>query len=78
VRQSRGKVVALCHPGSTWSPRSAADVIADLRRGDHRYVAADAAGRTSRIRVVNGRHGAYLRTTADASAQNNLDDLPAC
>ncbi len=78
VRQSRGKVVAVCHPGQSWSPRSVADVIADLRRGDHRYVAADAAGRTSPILVVNGRHGAYLRTKADASAQNNLDELPSC
>lgn len=78
VRQTQGKVVAVCHPGKSWSPRSVADVIADLRRGDHRYVAADAAGATTRIRVVNGRHGAYLRTQADASAQNNLDELPSC
>jgi hypothetical protein len=78
VRQSRGKVVAVCHPGEGWSPRSAADVVADLRRGDYRYVAADSAGRTSRILVVNGPRGAYLRTKADASAQNNLDELPSC
>jgi hypothetical protein len=78
VHQTRGKVTAVCHPGEGWSPRSVGDVIADLRRGDYRYTAVDAGGNTSRIFVVNGRHGAYLRTKADATAQNNLRDLPKC
>jgi hypothetical protein len=78
ARQSKGKVVALCNPGQSWSPRSTPDVIADIRTGSFRYFAADAAGHTSRIRVVRGSHGAYLRTQADATAQNNLDDLPPC
>ena len=82
VTQSRravgGKVLALCHPGESWSPRSVADVIADIRRGDFTYVAVDPAGHRSAIGVVNGRHGAYLRTRPDATAANNLDDLPPC
>jgi hypothetical protein len=82
VTQSRravgGKVLALCHPGESWSPRSVADAIADIRRGDYSYVAVDPAGHRSSISVVRGRHGAYLRTRPDTTAANNLDELPPC
>ena len=64
--------------GRGWSPIAVRDAIAEIRRGDHRYVAVDTAGGRSRIVVVNGRHGPYLRTRADATAQNNLAQLPAC
>jgi hypothetical protein len=78
ARNEGRRVGALCQAGATWSPRSVAQVVADLRRGDHRYVAVDAAGRRSEIVVVRGAHGPYLRTKPDASAQNNLRKLPKC
>lgn len=78
TRRQRGKVVALCRPGAAWSPRPAAQAVADIRSGAVRYVAVDSAGHSAPIVVVNGRHGPYLRTKPDATGQNNLGRLPAC
>jgi len=77
-RAGGGKILGLCHPGESWSPIAVRDAIAEIRRGDHRYIAVDAAGGRSSIVVVNGRHGPYLRSRADATAQNNLAQLPPC
>lgn len=81
VTQSRkdrdGDITALCNPGEAWSPRAKAGAIEDIEGGRHSYYVSLATGRVE-IRVVNGPGGKYLRTDADKTSRNNLDDLPDC
>ena len=74
-RDDRGAIVALCDDGALWSPRSTADVIADIESGTYRYVAVWTDGTTT-IRVVTDGNGKYLRTDKETSGRNNLLDLP--
>lgn len=73
-----GNIISLCNPGAWWSPRSAWDVINDIRTGTHRYLVAWADGITTEVGVVNGTTGLYLRTDRDNTIRNNLDDLADC
>lgn len=73
-----GDILALCNSGELWSPRSKADAIYDIENGIHTYYVPWTTGRTE-IRVVYDRvRGKYLRTDADSTTRNNLDDLPDC
>jgi hypothetical protein len=72
-----GDILALCNPGSFWSPRNKADAIRDIEAGQHTYYVPWTQGRTE-IRVVTGPKGKYLRTDRDNTSRNNLDDLPDC
>jgi len=76
-KDSDGDITRLCNEGSTWSPRSKANVISDIDNGYHTYHVPWTTGRTE-IRVVNGANGKYLRTDNDSTTKNNLDDLPDC
>lgn len=67
--------MALCDDGALWSPRSTADVIADIESGAYRYVAVWTDGRTT-IHVAADENGKYLRTDKETSGRNNLLDLP--
>ncbi len=58
-----------------WSPRDVADVISDIENKNHSYYVNE-AGYRSEVHVVNDPDGKYIRTTADASSKNNLDNLP--
>jgi len=79
ARKGRGRrITALCSPGAAWSPRPVAQAIADLRRGDCRYLVAGAGGRKSEIIVVSGPTGPYLRTKPDRASVNKLARLPPC
>ncbi len=77
TRQEGGDIVALCHEGASWSPRSKADAIRDIESGVHTYYVLWTDGTTD-IHVVDGPQGKYLRTDKDTTARNNLDDLPDC
>lgn len=81
VRQTQkdrnGDILALCNPGSFWSPRRKTDAIYDIETGMHSYYVPWESGRTE-IRVVNGPTGKYLRTDRDGTSRNNLDDLADC
>ena len=81
VRQTKkdrdGDILALCDPGSFWSPRHKADAIRDIEFRLHSYHVPWTDGQTP-IRVVNGPTGKYLRTDRDNTSRNNLDDLPNC
>lgn len=82
VTQSRknreGDITGLCSPGASWSPRSKADAISDIESGTHSYY-VDAAGYATTVNVVKRADGTkYLRTTADTTSKNNLDNLPDC
>lgn len=81
VAQSRkdkdGDITALCNPGQGWSPRPKADAIRDIETKTHTYF-VDRAGHRTEVEVVNGPTGKYLRTVADPTSDNNLDNLPDC
>lgn len=80
VRQTgrdRGDITSLCNQGQSWSPRKKSDAISDIESGIHRYYVRE-EGDGAWVRVVNGPTGKYLRTTADSSSKNNLDNLPDC
>ncbi len=83
VTQSRkdqdGDITALCKPGEQWSPRAKADAIRDIDNRIHSYYVTGAGGSGRvHIEVVNGPTGKYLRTKADSTGHNNLDELPDC
>jgi hypothetical protein len=81
VTQSRkdedGDITALCNPAEPWSPRLKANAIADIDNGIHVYF-VDRAGYRTNVQVVDDPDGKYLRTTADTTSANNLDNLPDC
>jgi hypothetical protein len=75
--KDQGDITSLCNPGEQWSPRVKADAISDIESGSHRYFVRE-EGDNAWVRVVDGPTGKYLRTTADSSSNNNLDNLPDC
>ena len=76
-KDADGDITKLCNPGSDWSPRSKASAIQDIENNVHTYFVWSGA-RRSDIEVVDGPTGKYLRSKADGSASNNLDNLPDC
>lgn len=72
-----GDITRLCNGGEYWSPRSKADAISDIESRTHSYF-VDRAGYRTDIHVVNEGGKKYLRTYADQTSQNNLDNLPDC
>jgi Protein of unknown function (DUF3892) len=72
-----GDITRLCNAGQSWSPRSKADAIDDIEDDRHSYYTQEESYR-SEVRVVDGANGKYLRTDADSTSRNNLDNLPDC
>ncbi|MGH7752739.1 MAG: DUF3892 domain-containing protein [Gemmatimonadales bacterium] len=70
-------ITALCNPSEAWSPHAKHDAIRDIEQRAHTYY-VDRADQRTDVHVVNGPTGKYLRTTADPSSANNLDNLPDC
>lgn len=75
-KDSEGDITALCNPYS-WGQRAKADAIRDIENGIHTYY-VDAAGSRSDVHVVSEGGDKYLRTDADTTSRNNLDNLPDC
>ena len=73
-----GDITRLCNPGADWSPRTKASAIADIDGGTHEYWVNWTNAPETRIRVVAGTNGKYLRTDRDTTSRNNLDDLTDC
>jgi len=73
-----GDILRLCNSGQTWSPRSKAGAIGDIESGAHTYYVQQPGTTRVDVKVVDGANGKYLRTTADKSSKNNLDNLPDC
>ena len=71
-KNSDGKTIALCNAGESWSPRTVADVIKDIRSAKKSYYVHEEERRTY-VRVVAKTS---LQTTPDTSSKNNLDRLP--
>jgi hypothetical protein len=74
-KDSKGNITALGNPGQSWSVRPSANAISDIETGLNTYYVPWVSGAT-RITVVKGASGKYLRTDRDNTARNNLDDLP--
>lgn len=72
-----GDITALCNRGEAWSPRAKSAAITDIKSGTHRYYVRE-EGEGVWVKVVKGPRGEYLRTDADKSSANNLDNLPDC
>lgn len=72
-----GDISSLCGTG-TWSPRAKADAIDDIEGGSHTYYVSWSDVEPTKIHVVDGPTGKYLRTDRDDTARNNLLDLPDC
>lgn len=73
-----GDITKLCKSGKVWSPRQKVDAIRDIENSLHTYYVQQAGAPRVNITVVNGTTGKYLRSTADKSSKNNLDNLPNC
>lgn len=61
--------------GEGWQ-RDARWAIQDILENRHEYFVQGAFGVLRPVGVVNGPHGQYLRTFADSTEGNNLDNLP--
>lgn len=76
-----GDITAICNANATWSPRSKADAISDIKSpSGHTYYVENGAGRSD-IQVINDSSvsgGRYLRTDPNGSCTDNLDTLPDC
>lgn len=72
-----GDITKLCGENVWWSPRMKADAIRDIESGACEYWVPWNTGET-KIRVVNGAKGKYLRTDRDQTPNNNLLELPNC
>ena len=73
-KTGHGTITQLCNLGAAWSPVSVHQAIRDIDSGTIQYF-VKAADRLVPIRVVGGR---YLRSVADDTAADNLDNLPPC
>ena len=73
-----GDITKLCNSDYSWSPRSKANAISDIEGNVHTYYVQQPGTSRVDVHVVDGSNGKYLRTTADKSSKNNLDNLPDC
>jgi hypothetical protein len=76
VRKRSGTITHLCNDGQSWSPVAVSPAIQEIQARTVKYIArrGDSA---ALIKVVNdGRGGFYLRTQADQTSADNLDNLP--
>ncbi|MEX0864355.1 MAG: DUF3892 domain-containing protein [Acidimicrobiia bacterium] len=75
VRKTTGDVIThLCNQEVTWSPVTVAQAIRDIESGSIEYFVRSG----DRIVPVRSVDGAYVRSQADDSQENNLDNLPRC
>ena len=70
----KGVISHLCNTAEAWSPVPVAQAIREIQSGTIKYF-VKAANRLVAIKVVDGR---YLRTVADDTSADNLDNLPPC
>ena len=76
-KDSDGDITRLCNDGQSWSPRAKVDAVRDIENKTHTYY-VDRAGHRTNVQIVIVGEKKHLRTTADKSSQNNLDNLPDC
>jgi len=75
-KNKEGDIVALCNMGSYWSPRYLTDVISDIEVYKFQYYVQWKNGKTTKVELVNGPNGKYLRTKLGKANRNDLFELP--
>jgi hypothetical protein len=75
-KNKEGDITSLCGP-EWWSPRLKAEAISDIEGGSYRYYVEEVAPKVY-VQVINAGGTKHLRTTADTTSKNNLDNLPDC
>lgn len=76
-KDNDGDITKLCNPAS-WGSVTKARAIQQIENGTHSYYVQQPGTSRVEVEVVPGPNGPYLRTTADPSHDNNLDNLPPC
>lgn len=71
-----GEVIThLCNGDAHWSPVSVGQAIAEIESGTIQYYTQE-QDRLAIVHVVHDRRaGSYLRSGADATGRNNIDNL---
>ena len=72
--KTSGDITALC---GGWGRANKTEAIRDIETGTHSYFVHEITPPTA-VSVVNGPNGKYLRSDADRTSKNNLDNLPNC
>jgi len=72
-----GDITRLCNSGAAWLWETKATAIRHINSNEHSYY-VDEAGYRSEIHVAGTPPSEYLRTYADPTSKNNLDNLPDC
>jgi len=73
-----GVITHLCDgAGATWGPVAVQDAIVQIEDGSVAYF-TNIGGVAAHVNVVDDPQGKYLRSQADETTANNLDDLPGC
>lgn len=76
-KDKNGNITSLCNSGESWSPKSKADAIKEIDEGTNKYYVEEETPKVY-VKVVTEGTSKYLRTTADKTSKNNLDNLPDC
>jgi FAD/FMN-containing dehydrogenase len=76
VKKKRGTITHLCNDGASWSPVTVEQAIEEIRAGTVHYFARRDDSRAAVKVVRDGQGGFRLRTVADNTSRNNLDELP--
>ena len=76
TEKTDGDIAALCG-GADWPKVRKAQVIQDVESRAHRRYVHEVAPSVD-VTAVDGRCGKHLRTVADRTSANNLDNPPNC
>jgi len=74
AKDEDGDIVALCNPYAHWQRVTKWVAMRQLEEGRFRYYVQEEGPEKIYVEVVDG----HLRTEADATSKNNLDNLPDC
>lgn len=75
-KNKEGDIVALCNGGSYWSPRNLNDIIKDIEVYKFQYYVQWKTGKITKVELINGPNGKYLRTKLGQANKNDLFQLP--
>ena len=73
-----GDITALCDGGGDWGRVSKADAIRHLDNETHTYYVNEDGSRVGVGVIREPGKAPFLRTTADKTSKNNLENLPNC
>lgn len=76
VKKKKGTITHLCNDSASWSPVTVGEAIQQIRARTIHYFARREDSRAAIVVVSDGQAGFHLRTVADKTSRNNLDELP--